>query len=392
MKNKLLITSALTAGSLMAGSIANAQTYYEKGISTYGSSSTTISGDLALIYSAIRKTGGTVTGGTAGLNSTRGFGRESQVNFANRGKLNNGMDYAAGFSLEFDGVSASNTINGVEASTISNENVYFDLIIGNTTLTAGVDHVQRGFAGAAPQVYNITELMYATGSQTTYVVGAKTSESAGVGIMQKIPALGITASAYFAPRSGDTGSGDMTSVSSNLGTNSSYEVGFNGTNTLGVTGLSTTFFYNKMAASTTAYATDVKGMSYGAAYNFGTFAIGFDKFKDTGRGAAAAGTAGNDLAESATKGERITKKYGATYAVDSNLTLGLVKATTDTVGAAFTTKNGNTETVRAIQIGYNYGPVALSGTLTKFDNLDGTGGATSEDSGRVAQLRLSTKF
>ena len=54
MKNKLLITSALAAGSLMAGSIANAQTYYEKS-NGYGQSTTTVGGDLAIIYSAFRK-------------------------------------------------------------------------------------------------------------------------------------------------------------------------------------------------------------------------------------------------------------------------------------------------------------------------------------------------
>ena len=157
MKNKLLITSAL-AGSLMAGSIANAQTYYEKG-NNYGQSTTTVGGDLALTYSAIRKTGGTITNSTAGVNSTRGFGRESQLNISNRGKLSNGMDYAAGFSLEFDGTGTASTQNATEAPSISNENVYFDLIAGNTTLTAGVDHIQRGYNGAIPQVYNITEMM-----------------------------------------------------------------------------------------------------------------------------------------------------------------------------------------------------------------------------------------
>ena len=89
MKNKLLITSALAAGSLMAGSIANAQTYYEKG-NNYGQSTTTVGGDLAIIYSAIRRDQNNHK------DSTRGFGRESQLNVSNRGKLNNGLDYAAG--------------------------------------------------------------------------------------------------------------------------------------------------------------------------------------------------------------------------------------------------------------------------------------------------------
>ena len=391
MKNKLLITSALAAGSLMAGSIANAQTYYEKGISTYGSSSTTVSGDLALIYSAVRKTGGTVTGGTPNINSSRGFGRESQVNFANRGKLNNGMDYAAGFSLEFDGTTSGASTTATESPTISNENVYFDLIIGNTTFTAGVDHIQRGYNGAIPQVFNITELMVAAGSATTYVIGARTSEAAGVGVMQKIPAIGITASAYYAPRSGDTGTGDVNALTKTLGSNSSYEVGLNGVDTFGVKGLTTSLFYNAMKQSQTSFAGNVKGVSYGAAYNFGTFAVGYDHFKDEG-GNIVAVTGTNVLGESANAGTRTTKRYGATYAVDSNVTVGLVKAITDTQGVAFGANAGNSETVTALQVGYNFGPVALSGTVSKFSNLDGQSGAVAEDSGRMAQVRLTTKF
>ncbi len=84
MKNKLLVTTALVGGLLTGSSFAQ----------------TTVTGDLALTYNAlIKKTSGGV--------STRGVGRESQINIQNKGKLNNGMDYAAGFSLEFDGTGSS---------------------------------------------------------------------------------------------------------------------------------------------------------------------------------------------------------------------------------------------------------------------------------------------
>jgi hypothetical protein len=288
----------------MAGSIANAQTYLEKG-NGYGQSTTTIGGDLAIIYSAIQNKQAVSNYGT-NSKSTRGFGRESQVNFANRGKLNNGLDYAAGFSLEFDGRGYSNNTFATEDASISNENVYVDLIAGNTTFTVGVDHIQRGYAGAAPQIFNITELMRAAGSKVCYVLGAKTSESAGVGIMQKFPSAGITASAMYAPRSGDTGGEDVATLTSNGGANSSYEVGFNGVNTLGVQGLTTTFFYNSMARSAVTNAGSVKGVSYGVGYNFGTFAVGVDKFKnENGIGTSAAPSF---FGESAVAASAVTKK------------------------------------------------------------------------------------
>ena len=141
MKNKLLLTSAL-AGSLMAGS-ALAQT--------------SITGDLVLNYRSAS------FDANAGLASKRGFGRESQVNIQNKGKLSNGMDYAAGFSLEFDGQNGggSQASPNTERNTISNENLYFDFINGNTVVTVGVDHMQRVYGGATPQVLdNIDDVNY----------------------------------------------------------------------------------------------------------------------------------------------------------------------------------------------------------------------------------------
>lgn len=81
MKKTLLISSALASGIIYSGSVL---------------AQTTVSGTLDLHYKAFSMDG------TAGT-STRGIGREAQLNVANKGKLNNGMDYAAGFSLEFDG-------------------------------------------------------------------------------------------------------------------------------------------------------------------------------------------------------------------------------------------------------------------------------------------------
>jgi hypothetical protein len=387
MKNKLLITSALAAGSLMAGSIANAQTYYEKG-NGYGQSTTTVGGDLAIIYSAFRKQNGTVTGATSGVNSSRGFGRESQLNVSNRGKLNNGLDYAAGFSLEFDGRGVANTTSGTETPSISNENVYVDLIIGNTTLTVGLDHIQRQYAGSVPAVFNITELMTAVSSKVTYNVGAKVSESAHVGIIQSIPSLGLKASAAYAPRAADTGGEDVAAVVSNASTNSAYEVGVIGVDAFGIKGLGVTGFYNSMAKSQVTNYGAVKGVEYGVSYNFGSIAIGYDKYKN--ENALAAAGVQNPLGEATTNAVAITKKYGATYAVDSNMTLGVVKSVTDTSGG---TTSGVTETVTALQLGYNFGPVAFSGTVSKWNNLyDAASGPVDQNNGRMAQVRVTTKF
>jgi len=117
---KLLTTSAL-AGALtfVAATASVAQT--------------TVSGSLDLTLR------GQSFSTSAGASSDNLFGRETQINVANKGKLNNGMDYAAGFSLEFDG--GGSLAEG--AGSTSNENVYINFISGSTTLTVGVDHIQN---------------------------------------------------------------------------------------------------------------------------------------------------------------------------------------------------------------------------------------------------------
>ncbi len=136
MKNKLLLSTALIGG-LMVGGSAIAQT--------------SITGDLTIAYKAQSYD---LSGGAA---SKRGFGRESQVNVANKGKLSNGMNYAAGFSLEFDGNARTSTTNQqtltqTEAASISNENLFIDVeLTPGTTVTVGVDHIQN-ITRVVPQV------------------------------------------------------------------------------------------------------------------------------------------------------------------------------------------------------------------------------------------------
>jgi hypothetical protein len=374
MKNKLLVTTALVGGLLTGSSFAQ----------------TTVTGDLALTYNALNKK---IAGGL----STRGVGRESQLNIQNKGKLNNGMDYAAGFSLEFDGTgSSSNTVLTTPDHSVSNENVYIDLISGNTTFTIGVDHIQRGYAGAAPMIVNITDQMAGAGSSTTFVIGAGTSESAGVGIMQKVPQAGITASAYYAPRSKDTGVGDMNALVANSGANSSYEVGINGVDTFGVKGLTVVAFYNSMAKSQSTFSGDVVGKQYGVGYNFGQFAIGIDKLIDKNNNLAAAAPA-NAMGEAAEGITRDTRRIALSYAVTPTFSLALVEAKTEisdrvSAGVAATTGFNGTETVRALQAGYNLGPVAVTASHNKFTNLAGRTGAVATDDGSLSILRLSTKF
>jgi hypothetical protein len=237
MKNKL-ITSALVTSMIGFGSAAVAQT--------------TISGNLELTYNAVKDK-------AANVNSFRGFGKESQINLANKGKLNNGMDYAAGFSLEFDGPDTNfGTGSAASASTGSNvhsENVYIDIISGDTTLTFGADHIQNpdynptmlaGFGYVAMDGISAVTGLYPKGANSPY-------SAYGAGIMQKTP-IGTFSYLYVPTNNTNSGAGndvhnsaaatqfEPTSIVGG-GEESAQEIGFVGD--LGVKGLAVRAFMNK---------------------------------------------------------------------------------------------------------------------------------------------------
>ena len=376
MKNKLLLSSALVSGIMVGAPVANAQT--------------TITGDLSVAYRALSFSGN-------GLASRQGIGRESQLNIQNKGKLNNGMDYAAGFSLEFDGQDLTGTrgfssanANGlsgdtrnVEAASISNENLYFDLIAGSTTFTIGVDHVQNSTSAVAPQIVDIyDQAAVAMGGYATNQLGAKTKEYAHVGIVQAIPGTGLTASAIYAPQGGEFGHNDQ-QVAIGGQRNPSYEVGIAGSDIGGVKGLSARYFWNKEKGTDTAVAalSDLKGKAYGIAYNFGTVAIGFDRM-ETNR---TAGTTSNDV-------QLESNRYGVTYAVNKELSVGLAYAKTD-IGSG--QAGASDEKIKSVQVGYNLGPVALTADYSKITNIAGRSNDSDPfkpQDGKQGQVRLSTKF
>jgi hypothetical protein len=248
MNKKLLLTSAL-AGLAFGGS-AIAQTYYAP------QAGTTVSGNLNLNYYG-------VTDKKTASNSYNGWGRESQLNIANSGTLNNGLKYAVGFSLEFDGNNTNFTTDnsGAEPSTISNENVFIDIIFPtNTTLTFGLDHVQNSQNSVTPSasvsIADASDTRYTT---LTNAVGANPKESIGLGLMQKTP-FG-TFSGWYAPQNTDAGGRDTRINVNTLGHNSAYEIGFDGD--LGVKGLRVKAFDNVEKKPTTdaTSVSDVKGRS-----------------------------------------------------------------------------------------------------------------------------------
>jgi hypothetical protein len=379
MKNKLLLSTALI-GSMVAGELAIAQT--------------TVTGNLAINYRAQENK----TAAAGSLGSTRGFGRETQLNIQNKGKLNNGMDYAAGFSLEFDGndrvtreQGAQATGNTYEGNTISNENLYVNFISGGTTLHVGVDSIQNITTDVVPMVLPLMDNVAAgIGAKATNTIGANPKEAFGFGLIQVIPGSGLTASALYVPRNRDFGNGDQTTpatcssasgatgaVSTNAITtgcgNSAYEVGLVGRDTFGVKGLGIRAFMNEEKAHSSA-TKDLEGQHYGISYTAGQFAVGIEKYKQNRTSTTVA-----------TDADQKSLQYGVTFAASKDISVGLVQAKTE-----LSTATMKEEKITSAQIGYNLGPVAIAAAVSKVDDLGAT--ATAGTDSKEIQFRITTAF
>ena len=409
MKNKLLLSSALVSGMIVGGS-AIAQTSYN----TDG-----VTGSLDLHYRS--------QSNSTAIFSNDQMGRETQLNMGKSGKLNNGWDYRAGFSLEFDG-NVRNTVNGQqtadanravtasvsvlspvsvtvttaisgttsvtaatqgrEANSISNENVYIDLInaASGTTLTFGVDHIQNVTQTAVPQVMGntIDNVAVGIGARATNTMGANPKENIGFGILQSLGSSGITASALYTPAGGDFGSTDQGSLTHARDgvRNSAYEIGLRGADTFGVKGLTARAFMNKEKASD-SQSIDLKGSSYGIGYVTGAFGVGIEEHKQNRiAGAATTATTGIiPVASSTTDLDLKVRTIGVTYAVSPNVTIGAVRLTTDAETLV-------DESIDSFQIGYNLGPVAIVGAYSRGSDVNNVAGNDVKE----GAIRLSTRF
>jgi hypothetical protein len=343
---KLMLTSALAGLALTASAIAQ----------------TSITGEIRVSHKAV---GSEVSSGTT-TTSNRGFGTEQQINFATKGKLNvGGLDYAAGFSIENDGVQTFNQFN---------ENTFIDITNASsgTTLSFSVDHIQRNDSDrSAGNIFGFAPSEFSSSGHASLMSatpGPGVGQSQSVAIIQDIGKFGKLSYAY-APTATDksattltTGSGSSEGLTEN-NEKSAYEIGFVGS--LGVTGLTVDYFTSKQKALV-GEAVQAEGQNIGVRYTTGAVTLG------------AARKVWNDNA-SATKIETTEKNYGIAYAVNKDVTLGLLHATAENNVANATTSAGVvTQKLTAVQLGYNLGPVALTVGVARNSDLNGVAGQDSD--------------
>jgi len=359
---KILCTTAL-ASSLLVSANALAQT--------------TVTGQLDIGYAAKSMSTGN------GATSYRTFTRESQINIANKGKLSNGIDYVAGFSWEVDGNEAVGTGS-------FGENTYIDFIMGKTTFTISADHIQNPnfeITNLAGGVADLDDLVYgysAAADATSSLAAIHATNSAntasqahGVGIIQDFGAA--KASLYYAPARGTgiASGNDSTGVTNTTDAgNSQLEAMIRGG--MGVKGLDAFIYLGKSDSDTPGTSTstkDLEGLKYGLSYNFGQFSLAASQSK----------------VESSTGIEAKTNSLGASFSPSKEVTVGLIYAKTsaDALTTTATTKaNVPDEKLKAVNIGYNLGPVVAN--LMYVDG-DTVGGVSGQDV-KAAHLNFTTRF
>ena len=357
MKNKL-ITTALSSFIVMGSVSAIAQT--------------TISGNLDLSYNAVSASSNTVTG-----NSYRGFGKESQLNFANKGKLSNGIDYAAGFSWEIDGPDTLTTAAAIE-------NHYIDFIMGNTTISISSDHVNTTDQTLVnPVGYGYTGGDGIANSVSIYPKNLADNNGLGLGVTHNFGVLRATLN--YQPNSESAASNDvantLNSTNVEVGTNASRSLVLQGD--LGVKGLNVLAgkkMQKKEITGTLTGPTDIDGTRLSVAYTAGQFTIAGDRIKLDGQAINQNGTAtlvGNHELEG--------KSIGLAFAVNKELSIGVYQATAESNQKAIAPEK---EKTKAVTLGYNLGPVTLQ---AQYKDTENNAGLAVND-GKTGGIKVSTKF
>jgi hypothetical protein len=158
---------------------------------------------------------------------------------------------------------------------------------------------------------------------------------------------------------------------------SAYEAGFLGN--LGVNGLTVHYFQNANADFTNRFrSVKAEGKNMGAKYNFGSFTVAANK-----KLSQAESFANNT---SGAVGEITEKAYSVAYAVNKDLSVGVLVADASrsyagdpTTGAGSDLVDGRgKQKLKAINVGYALGPVNLAVGYAKNTDVSGTNGSDTE--------------
>ena len=335
MKNKLLLCSALVSAVALTSGV-NAETK--------------VGGNLEQIWKSVSRD--KTDKKQDGANH---FGSETNISLSSSKELDNGLKASFGFTTE-DG---------------STDNHYLTIGSDAVAITVGRDRGDSIDADVLPYISDDIA------SVTTYVAGntaggfsnGTTAHNADhIDIKANLGVASITA--RYAPSNSPIGVTYAAGADDNG--SSTYDKGGSSTEIVikgnfGVEGLSVLVGQNENVEDT-ATGEDDKIRKYGATYNFGQFSIGAQKGTvDSGAGANTKTT---------------NTSYGATFAANDNLSVGLYIGKSDKEGQA------SDEESKMIQIGYNLGGIGLEIGHMQLENFAYAAG----DDADITFIRTIQKF
>ena len=348
---------------------------------------TTVSGNIALGYMA------TSTDNTNKTGSWSGVTKETQINISTKGKLNNGMDYAAGFSIEMDGPDASGTDMFAEGN-------YIEISSGATTLSVGADRINnpdRHPTNAVGIGYIGQDGLGAGGASTDaggrsiYPLHGSIYSFFGAGLVQKVGNGNL--SVYYVPQTNSTtvlndiGNGANATAAmstSALDSGDAWEIGYNGD--LGVQGLTAQAFYTKgdKRSSKNALDKDIKTTNLALSYTVGQITLSGQHVRTQGLQNGNTATAAAFATDGGLAEELTGKSLGLAYAATKDLSFGLTYAKADSNAAAST----ETEKTVIASVGYSLGAIGIKAQYADVSDYSGV----ANNDGKTAKILMFTSF
>jgi hypothetical protein len=368
MKNK--IVTAL-AGSLFGLGLASASV-----------AQTTVSGNLDLAYHSV------TSSATAG-GSYRVVGRETQINIANKGKLSNGMDYAAGFSWELEGGESLGGTGSSDSSNAANENVYIDFFYNKDSyVSISNDHVPNTdvtFTNIAGWGYLGGQ---GIGNKTALYPTSLNTSGYGIGLSHNFGPIRLSGTFVPNPNKEGAGTNDTAHTMTSAGdTNDNSKIEITARGDLGVAGLDVMLGVARQDRPTTgatidATAKDPNGYRASIKYNAGSITVAGDYIKLEGQNIT---TGATPTATTSANHSLTGRSVGIAYAVSKDVSVGYTRAVakTNQVGYA-------DEKVNHYAIGYNLGAVTAQVQYREAEGVAGTAGANGK--GEIVAVKLSTRF
>ena len=331
MKNKLLLCSALVSAVALTSGV-NAETK--------------VGGNLEQIWKSVSrdKTDEKINGANA-------FGAETNISISSSKELDNGLKASFGFVTEDGDTDAHYLTIGSDA----------------VAVTVGRDRGDSIDADALPYISDDIASVsnYIVDKGAGFSNGTTAHNADHIDIKANLGVASITA--RYAPSNAATytaGADDNGSSTYDKG-GSSTEIVIKGN--FGVEGLSVLVGQNENKEDTSS-GEDDKIRKYGATYNFGQFSIGAQ------RGTVDIGIGANT--------KTTNTSYGATFAANDNLSVGLYMGKSDKDGEP------SDEESKMIQIGYNLGGIGLEIGHMQLENFAYAAG----DDADITFIRTIQKF